>query len=364
MIPGAESDRELIRLRRIVAEREAELARGEQRIVELTDRVAELAGQTAELKRTVLALEREVAATRRAVWRIGRAISWQLYSGARGRLVHALGGEGAAPVRAARFVLDGLGRTRGDGRAQWESNPLSDSSPLYLPEPVDPEVSLVIPVHAGVGLTKACLMSLVRNTTEVSYEVIVIEDAADAAVRALLKRVAGASVVVNDNRLGFLRSVNRGAASARGRWLVICNNDIEVRPGWLRALLECAATGDDVAVVTPKYIYPDGSLCEAGGIIWRDGTGWNYGRGDRPDHCRYEFRREVDYGSGAAPTSGAPSAASTSASRRCTTRTATSASRLAGAGSACSTRRARRWYITRVRRPVQTPAAATSGISK
>jgi glycosyltransferase involved in cell wall biosynthesis len=55
-----------------------------------------------------------------------------------------------------------------------------------------------------------------------------------------------------------------------------------------------------VGVVTPKFLYPDGRLNEAGGIIWRDGTGVNYGRGDAPDRFQYEYRRETDYGSAAA----------------------------------------------------------------
>ena len=55
-----------------------------------------------------------------------------------------------------------------------------------------------------------------------------------------------------------------------------------------------------MGVVTPKFLYPDGSLNEAGGIIWRDGTGVNYGRGDAPERFPYEYRRETDYGSAAA----------------------------------------------------------------
>ena len=48
--------------------------------------------------------------------------------------------------------------------------------------------------------------------------------------------------------------------------------------------------------------HPDGSLNEAGAIIWRDGTGANYGRGDEPTGFQYEYRRETDYGSAAALT--------------------------------------------------------------
>ena len=81
---------------------------------------------------------------------------------------------------------------------------------------------------------------------------------------------------------------------------MLCNNDIEVRPRLARALLECAESAPDVGIVTPKYLYPDGTLNEAGAIIWRDGTGANYGRGEDPPACQSEYRREVDYGSAAA----------------------------------------------------------------
>ncbi|HEV7585629.1 MAG TPA: glycosyltransferase, partial [Solirubrobacteraceae bacterium] len=97
-----------------------------------------------------------------------------------------------------------------------------------------------------------------------------------------------------------LRSVNLGASVARGEWLVLFNNDTEVTTGWLRSMLGCAESADNVGVVTPKFLYPDGSLNEAGGIIWRDGTGVNYGRGDSPGDFQYEYRRETDYGSAAA----------------------------------------------------------------
>ena len=46
-------------------------------------------------------------------------------------------------------------------------------------------------------------------------------------------------------------------------------------------------------------LYADGILQEAGGFIFEDASGWNYGRNGDPDDCRYNFVREVDYCSGA-----------------------------------------------------------------
>ena len=46
-------------------------------------------------------------------------------------------------------------------------------------------------------------------------------------------------------------------------------------------------------------IYPDGRLQEAGGVIWKDASGWRHGKTGDPRHPRYNFRRETDYCSGA-----------------------------------------------------------------
>ena len=50
----------------------------------------------------------------------------------------------------------------------------------------------------------------------------------------------------------------------------------------------------------PSILSSDGRLSEAGGILWNDGTGVNFGRGDDPALWQYEYLREIDYGSAAA----------------------------------------------------------------
>jgi GT2 family glycosyltransferase len=55
-----------------------------------------------------------------------------------------------------------------------------------------------------------------------------------------------------------------------------------------------------VGAVGAKLVYPGGALQEAGALVFRDGSGWNFGRNDEPAKAQYRSPCEVDYCSGAA----------------------------------------------------------------
>src|SRR5262249_56690390 len=94
---------------------------------------------------------------------------------------------------------------------------------------------------------------------------------------------------------GFIGSCNSGAKIARGKYLVFLNNDTLVKPGWLTALVETFKEERRAGIVGSKLVYPDGRLQEAGGIVWQDASGWNYGRVDGARQPRSNPLREVDY---------------------------------------------------------------------
>lgn len=307
----AEHGSELARHGRELRERDArakeELA---QRDYDIARRQDEIVG----LRAGLASADAELVAAIQLNRRFQESVTWQAFQRVRGRLYGAIG-EASLPARALRLSLRVAGRVlikhpkpslptsvsgEGQGAGASATGEVAGVKVLSLPEYEDPKVSLIVPVYAHAELTRACLESIRDNTTQVSYEVILVDDAADEQTKRLLEGVRGAKIVRNDKNLGYLRSMNRGASVAEGRWLVLFNNDTEVTRGWLGAMLACAESAEDVGVVTPKFVYPDGSLNEAGGIVWRDGTGVNYGRGDAPDLFQYEYRRETDYGSAAA----------------------------------------------------------------
>lgn len=166
--------------------------------------------------------------------------------------------------------------------------------------PVDsPRVSIVIPVHGESHFTVSCLHSIAVVGGAVPFEVIVVDDDSPDDTASLLARIGNVKVISNEVNLGFTRSCNAGIAAASGEYVVLLNNDTEVTPGWLEELLGTADADPQVGVVGVKLEYPDGTLQEAGGIVWSDGSGMNYGRGDRPGLAEYGYLREVDYCSGA-----------------------------------------------------------------
>jgi GT2 family glycosyltransferase/SAM-dependent methyltransferase/glycosyltransferase involved in cell wall biosynthesis len=300
-------DRGLLR----AADRDAAIARGERdeaRGAEASERQAAIREQQAatqaraerdglvsQLLDRTRALEeagRESEELRALTRRVSESVVWNTFQRVRARVYRALGGEGSPAASLLGAALRRFGRSPASGGHSF--------APVIFPRFERPVASIVIPVHSGAALTERCLRAILAAGGKVPYEVIVVDDAADAETKALLAATDGVHVLVNERNLNFLRSVNRGADEAAGRFIVLLNNDTEPQPGWLDALVECADSADDVGIVAAKLVYPNGILQEAGGIVWQDGTAWNYGRGNDPSHPRYNFMREVDYGSAAA----------------------------------------------------------------
>ena len=163
------------------------------------------------------------------------------------------------------------------------------------------DFSIIIPVHNQWKYTVKCLSSIFRNDDgRVKFEVILANDCSSDETESEAKTIPGLRHVKTSDHVGFLKNCNNTARKARGEYLFFLNNDTIVKEDWLSAAYDVFKADPTVGVVGSKLIFPNGRLQEAGGIIFRDGTGWNYGRGQDPEAPEYNYLKDVDYCSGAA----------------------------------------------------------------
>lgn len=192
-------------------------------------------------------------------------------------------------------------RRHDTAQSEWMLHELNfPREPFSLPTSDLPVVSVIIPIHDKIAYTLACLRSIASHGAKTPFELIVVDDASSDDSAAALAQLSGVRLIHNANNLGFIGSCNAGAALARGTHLLFLNNDSQVTPGWLDRLLDCFIEEPKCGIAGSQLVYPDGRLQEAGGLVYADGSSWNYGRFEKRDDPRFLYRRDVDYVSGAA----------------------------------------------------------------
>jgi GT2 family glycosyltransferase/SAM-dependent methyltransferase len=182
---------------------------------------------------------------------------------------------------------------------QTISEVAQSSANLCLNSGSKPSISIVVPVYNNLRMTLHCIRSILRHGAEVPFEIIVVDDRSSEIVGAVLSSLKGIRYFRQTENRGFIAACNRGANESNGEYLVFLNNDTCVLPRWLDELRGTFGIRDRVGLVGSQLIYPNGVLQEAGGILWKDGSGWNYGRGGDRNAPGCNYLRPVDYCSGA-----------------------------------------------------------------
>lgn len=160
---------------------------------------------------------------------------------------------------------------------------------------IQPWFSVVIPTwgKGGVALTAECLRSLRQTHSQVSPEVIVVDDGSDEATVAELNQVCEshqARLIHQSQNGGFAKACNAGLRQATGLSCVLVNNDI-VFQGCPTLQILCDSLNIlGAGVVGTRLLYPDDTV-QHGGVVFVPAQGqpipgyWDHAlRGYPRDH--------------------------------------------------------------------------------
>ena len=185
-------------------------------------------------------------------------------------------------------------------RVAEKEKELNEYAKLNFPVVDAPQVSIIIPAYNQFDYTYHCLESILKNSGECTYEILLANDCSTDLTARIEEIIEGIRVITNESNMRFLLNCNNAAKLAKGKYILFLNNDTQVQENWLLPLVELMEKNPTIGMIGSKLLYADGYLQEAGGIMWKDASAWNYGNRQNPNDSEFNYVREVDYISGAA----------------------------------------------------------------
>jgi GT2 family glycosyltransferase len=118
------------------------------------------------------------------------------------------------------------------------------------------KTSILIPTYNGKELLKECIYSIKRHT-EQPYEIIVIDNGSTDGTLDYCRQEKVSFISLASNR-GFPTACNKGLRMASGNTLLLLNNDVLVSRNWLKNMMTCLYSAEDIGIVGPLTNYASG----------------------------------------------------------------------------------------------------------
>ena len=119
------------------------------------------------------------------------------------------------------------------------------------------KASVIVPNWNGLRFIGMCLDSLKRSTFE-DFEVIVVDNGSTDGSRELMQeKYSWIRLITLPTNMGFAIACNRGIQAAKGDYICLLNNDIEVEPDWLAELVDGMERHPECGMGTTKMMFLD-----------------------------------------------------------------------------------------------------------
>ena len=158
-----------------------------------------------------------------------------------------------------------------------------------MPTDLDaPAASVVVPTRGRLPYLEVALASIAPQAAAAGAELIVVDDAGGSQAALALCERHGARYLPHPSALGLNHARNTGVAGSSGELVVFVDDDVEVRDGWLPALLAAARSHPKTDVFTgPVRPRLEGSPPRSCGREPAPITALDLGERDAP--CRFAW---------------------------------------------------------------------------
>lgn len=131
------------------------------------------------------------------------------------------------------------------------------------------DVSVIVVNYNTRKYTLSCVNSVLKNSTGLNIEIIVVDNGSTDGtvasvnklqkVKRLHKNGGNITLIKNKSNLGFPKANNQGITIAKGKYILLLNSDTEVKKSSIKRLIDFAKKKENIGVVAPKLLNPDGS---------------------------------------------------------------------------------------------------------
>ncbi|MCB1511026.1 MAG: glycosyltransferase family 2 protein [Hyphomicrobiaceae bacterium] len=137
-----------------------------------------------------------------------------------------------------------------------------------------PVVSILVVNYNTREMTRACLDSVVRECSNIDYELILVDnDSSDGSAAALAAHPAVSRLLALTENIGFARANNLAAGHATGRFILLLNPDTVVLDRAIERLVRFAGCCPDAGIWGGRTVFADGRLNPSS--CWGRMTVWN-----------------------------------------------------------------------------------------
>ncbi len=152
------------------------------------------------------------------------------------------------------------------------------------------KITVVIPNYNGIKYLKKCLESLYAQDTDTpDYQVLIVDNAsADGSVEQAEELFPQARIIRLETNTGFCHAVNVGIKESDSPYIILLNNDTEVKSGFIKALYHAIEKDSKIFSASARMLMWDRpDLLDGAGDLYNV-MGWAFARGKGRPAAKYD----------------------------------------------------------------------------